>query len=79
MALYQARLSRDGGALNGSQYLLPQITKMADRSRENEMVNHIHAEQHLTVLCVMTYSKQVSKVTMEYGGLPTKITKGRKY
>ena len=37
-----------------------------------------HLGQHLTVLNVMSYSKQVGKATIENGGLPTKTTKGVK-
>ena len=39
----------------------------------------MHPGQHLTVLNVMMYSKQVGKVIIENGCLPTKITKGRKH
>ena len=39
----------------------------------------MHPGQHLTVLNVMSYSKQVGKATIENGGLPTKTTEGRKH
>ena len=76
MVLYQAQLSRDGGVLNKSPC---PTAKMADCSRENEMVATSHPGQHLTVLGVMSCSKQVGKVTIEYGSLPTKTTKSKKY
>ena len=60
--------------------LLPRMAKMADHNRENEIVDGTpHPGQNLTLLCVVLYSKQVSKVTIEYAGIPTKTTKGRKY
>ena len=40
--------------------LLSQITRMADRIRKNEMVATLNPGQHLTVLDVMFYRKQVS-------------------
>ena len=63
MALYQAQLSRYGGAAfnraKSCNVLLPQMTKMTDHSRENELVATPHPGQHLTVLDVMSYSKQI--------------------
>ena len=38
MASYQAQLSRDGGGLTVINVLLPWVAKMANCSRENEMV-----------------------------------------
>ena len=41
MALHQAQLSGDGGALSKGQCSTPRMAKMADRSREKEMVQRI--------------------------------------
>ena len=48
--------------------LLPRMAKMADRSRENEMVQHIQDN-------IWLYSKQVGKVTIETVDFLTKTTK----
>ena len=57
--------------------LLPWMAKMVDRSRERD--GTAHPGQHLTVLNVMLYSKQVGNATIENVGLPTKTTEARKY
>ena len=59
--------------------LLSWIAKIAHRSREKEMVQHIQDNIWLYWLNVMMYSKQIGKATIENSGLPTKTTKGRKH
>ena len=50
MALYQAQLSGDGGAFSkGVNVLLPQMAKVADQSREKEMVQRI--QDNIWVYC----------------------------
>ena len=41
VALHQAQLSGDGGEVSKGQCSTPRIAKMADRSREKEMVQRI--------------------------------------
>ena len=54
--------------------LLPLMAKMADQSREKQMVQNIQ-DDILIVLNIMSYNMQVCKATMENCGLPTKTTK----
>ena len=52
-------------------------------SPKKEMHGALHPGQHTTALVAVSYnyiySKQVSKATIEKGGLPSKTTKHRKH
>ena len=56
MVLFQAQLSRNGEALNRGQCSTPQIAKMADCSRENEMV-HLIQDKMLCHIASNNYRK----------------------
>ena len=53
MTLYQAQLSRDAGALcePNSLTLIPSwIAKIAEYSRENDIVSTVHPGQHVIII-----------------------------
>ena len=77
VVLHQAQLSGDEGALSEGQCSTPQ-DGYDGRLKLGKKDGAMHPGQHLTVLSVMTYSKQVSKVIIENNGLLTKTTKGVK-
>ena len=49
------------------------------RLKQGERDGAAHLGQHLTLLIIMTYNKQVGMVTIENSGPSTKTTKGKKH
>ena len=78
VALHQAQLSGDGGAFSKSK-CSTSPDGYDGRLKQGERDGTAYPGQHVIVLNIMLYSKQVGKAIIENGGLPTKTTESRKH